>query len=358
MPKQVVLDYSSGKVKLEEVPYPVLRADGIIIRTLYSAISVGTEKLMLSLAKKSFLGKAIERPDLLKLFIEYAKNEGFLNAYRAAMARLREPMPLGYSSSGIVIEVGQNASNEFVEGDIVACGGHGYASHAEVTYVPRTLCTKIPEGVEPKYAAFSNIGAIVIHSLRLAGLELGSNVAIIGLGLLGLIGVQAAKAAGANVLGIDVIPAKIQLARQLGADEIALASREDIDIITQNFTDNKGFDSVIIFASTKSSKPIELAAKVARRKGRIVVPGWVKTSLPRNIFYEKELKFIIPRSSGPGLYDPLYESGKTQYLLEYIRWTAKENMKTFLQLLKENKINMKSLITHTFDFNKAEEVYE
>ena len=358
MPKQVFLDYSNGKVVLEEVPYPKLRSDGVIIKTLYSAISIGTEKLMLSLAKKSLIGKAFERPDLLKLFIEYAKNEGFLNAYRAAMARLKEPMPLGYSSSGIVVEVGQNAANEFKVGDLVACGGHGYASHAETTYVPRTLCAKIPDGVDPKHAAFANIGAISIHSIRLARVELGSNIAIIGLGLLGLIAVQAAKAAGANILGIDIVPSKTQLAKKLGADMVALADQDDIDIIAQNFTENKGFDAVIVFASTKSSKPLELAAKIARRKGRVVVPGWVKTHIPRNLFYEKELEFIIPRSSGLGIYDPLYEAGKTQYLLEYIRWTAKENMKTFLQLLKTKKINMEPLITHIFDINEAEEVYE
>lgn len=358
MPKQVFLDYSTGKVLLEEVPRPSLRPNGVIIRTLYSAISIGTEKLMLSLAKKSLLGKALERPDLLKLFIEYAKNEGFINAYRAAMARLKEPVPLGYSSSGMVLEVGQNASNEFKRGDLVACGGHGYASHAEITYVPRTLCVKIPEGVEPKYAAFANIGAIAIHGIRLARVELGSNIAIIGLGLLGLIAVQAAKAAGANVLGMDIVQTKIQLAKRLGADAVALVNRNDIDIIAQNFTENKGFDAVIVFASTKSASPIELAAKIARRKGRIVVPGWVKTYLPRNLFYEKELEFVIPRSSGLGIYDPLYETGKTQYLLEYVRWTAKENMRTFLQLLKEKKISMEPLVTHIFDFNKAEEVYE
>ncbi len=358
MPRQVFLDYSKGKVKLEEVPYPKLRPDGVIVKTLYSAVSIGTERLMLKLAKRSLLGMAVERPDLLKLFIEYAKNEGFLNAYRAAMARLREPVPLGYSSSGVVLEVGYNALNEFKQGDLVACGGHGYASHAEITYIPRTLCTRIPEGVDPRDASFANIGAIAIHSLRLAKAELGANIAIIGLGLLGLIAVQLAKASGANVLGIDVVRSKIELAKNLGANAVALPGHDDIDIITQNFTDNKGFDSAIIFASTKSSKPLEIAAKIVRRKGRIVVPGWVKTHIPRNLFYEKELEFVIPRSSGLGIYDPLYETGKTQYLLEYIRWTAKENMKTFLYLLKENKINMKPLITHEFNINEAEKVYE
>ena len=358
MPKQVFLDYSTGRVVLEEVPYPKLRKNGVIIKTLYSAVSIGTETLMLKLAKKSLVGKALERPDLLKLFIEYAKNEGFLNAYRVAMARLKEPVPLGYSSSGIVVEVGENASNEFQQGDIVACGGHGYASHAEITYVPRTLCAKIPDSIDPLHAAFANIGAIAIHSLRLANIELGSNIAIIGLGLLGLMAVQAAKVAGANVFGADIVEAKTKLAKQLGADLVAVVGRDDVEVMAENFTEGKGFDSVVVFASTKSSQPIELAAKIARRKGKIVVPGWVKTQLPRNLFYEKELEFIVPRSSGPGIYDPLYEIGRTQYLLEYVRWTAKENMKTFLQLLKERKIRMEPIITHILDISQAEEVYK
>jgi len=357
MPKQVFLDYRKGEVKLIEVPAPKVRPNGVVVRTLFSVISLGTETLMISLAKKSLIGKALERPDLVKQALDFAKNEGLLNAYRLAMAKLSEPTPLGYSSAGIVEEVGENARGEFKKGDIVACAGHGHACHAELTYVPKTLCVKVPEGVKPKYAAFANVGSIALHSVRLAKPEIGSTIAVIGLGLLGLLAVQIARVAGCRVFGLDIVPQKVKLALKLGAEAGAIVGKEDVELKARNFAP-KGFDAVIVFASTKSSQPVELAAKITREKGRVVIPGWVKLDLPRNLFYEKELELVVPRSSGPGLYDLQYESGKIDYPYAYVRWTVKRNMKVFLNLVKRGDINLEPLITHIFDFEKAEEVYK
>jgi len=357
MLKQVFLDYKKGEVKLVEVPAPKVKPNGVIVRTLYSVISLGTESLMISLAKKSLIGKAIERPDLLKQALDFAKNEGLLNAYRLAMTKLSEPSPMGYSSVGIIEEVGQNAEDEFKVNDLVACAGHGYACHAELTYVPKTLCVKVPEGVKPIHAAFANIGAIALHSVRLAEPGIGSRIVVIGLGLLGQLTVQIAKAAGCNVFGIDIVSQKVELAKTLGAEAGAVVGQEDIKAKVEAWAP-QGADSVIIFASTKSSQPIELAAKIAREKGKIVVPGWVRLKLPRHYFYEKELELIVPRSSGPGLYDSKYESGQLDYPYTYVRWTVKRNMEAFLQLIKENKVKLDPLITHVFDFEKAESVYK
>ena len=356
--KQVFLDYSTGAISLIDAPIPLLRKNGVIVRTLYSAISSGTETLMIKLAKKSLIGKAMERPDLVRQVIDFAKNEGILNAYREAIARLKEPVPLGYSSVGIVEKVGENAREEFRVGDLVACAGHGYASHSELSYVPRTLCVKVPEGVKPEHAAFSNIGSIALHSVRLAKPEVGKNIAVIGLGLLGQFAAQIAKISGCNVFGIDIVEEKVKLGIKLGMDEGAVLGKEDVLTKAQNFSEREGFDSVIVFASTKSSQPLYLAARLARVKGKIIVPGWVKLSIPRQEFYDKELDLIVPRSSGPGLYDPQYESGVLDYPLPFVRWTVKRNMKTFLRLVEKGLIKVDPLITHIFNFEEAEKVYE
>jgi len=272
------------------------------------------------------------------------------------MTKLSEPTPMGYSSSGLVEEVGKYAEDEFQEGDLVACAGHGYACHAELTYVPKTLCVKVPNGVKPEHAAFANIGSIALHSIRLAKPEIGSSIAVIGLGLLGQLAVQIARAAGCSVFGVDIVPEKVELAKKLGAEAGAIVGKEDVEVKAQAFAP-KGFDSVVIFASTKSSQPIELAAKIVRERGRIVAPGWVRLKLPRNLFYNKEIDFIVPRSSGPGLYDPKYESGSLDYPYPYVRWTVKRNMETFLHLIKRGDVRIDPLITHIFDFEQAEEIY-
>ncbi|MFB0563421.1 MAG: bi-domain-containing oxidoreductase [Candidatus Lokiarchaeia archaeon] len=326
------------------------------MRNVASLISAGTEKLMIDLAKKSLLGKAIARPDLVKQVITKAKTEGIGEAYRQAASRLDTPVPLGYSCAGEVIEVGEGV-DELRTVDRVACFGSGYASHAEVVSVPKNLCVKIPNGVSYENGAFAGVGAIALHAVRTADPQLEKNIAVIGLGLLGLISVQLLKSSGCNVFGIDIDEGKTSLALELGADEVAI-SGDDIVPKVNNFSGGNGVDAVIIFASTKSSEPVELAAEIAREGAEIVVPGMVDLKLPRKAFYEKELKLIVSRAAGPGAYDPLFEQRGVDYPVSYVRWTEKRNMEAFLNLVAKGRINLDKLITHRFKIEEAEKAYK
>ncbi|OQX53149.1 MAG: oxidoreductase, partial [Candidatus Cloacimonas sp. 4484_209] len=229
--KQVIQNYRTGEIKLEEVPVPLCKSGGVLVQNVCSVISVGTEKLMIDMAKKSLLGKAIARPDLVRLVYQTAKREGIINTFKEAMNRLDQPVPLGYSSAGVVVEVGKGAE-EFKVGDRVACAGADFASHAEVVWVPKNLCVHIPKRqlqvdnyISFEEAAFVMLGAIALHGVRLAGLTFGEIVAVIGLGLIGLITVQILKAVGCVVIGSDIEWRKCELAKQLGADQVAHSSQ-------------------------------------------------------------------------------------------------------------------------------------
>jgi predicted dehydrogenase/threonine dehydrogenase-like Zn-dependent dehydrogenase len=322
--KQLIQNYKTGELKLTDVPVPIAKSGGVLIRNINSLVSVGTEKLMIDLAKKSLLGKAKARPDLVKQVINKVKTDGLMEAYKASMSRLDNPVPLGYSCAGKVMEVG-NGVDEFRVGDKVACFGSGYASHSEVVFMPKNLCVKIPENVDFESAAFVGLGAVALHGVRMAEVRLGDNIVIIGLGLLGLIAVQLVKASGGNVLGVDIDKEKISLALKLGADE---------------------------------GEPIELAAEIARERAKIVVPGMVKLDLPRKIFYEKELQFVISRSTGPGIYDYMYEEKGVDYPISYVRWTEKRNMQEFLELVGKGKVRLNDFITHRYNIEEAEKAYQ
>ena len=354
--KQIIQNYKTGKIKLAEVPVPAIKSGGVLVRNVVSLISAGTERLMIDLAKKSLLGKAIARPDLLKQVINKAKSEGIKEAHRQAVSRLDTPVPLGYSCAGEVMEAGEGV-DDFKIGDKVACFGSGYASHAEVVFVPKNLCVKIPEGVSYEDGAFAGVGAIALHAVRTADPQLEKNIAVIGLGLLGLISVQLLKSSGCNVFGIDVDEEKTSLALELGADDVAITS-DDVITKVKSFSGGNGADAVIIFASTKSNKPVELAAEIAQEGAKIVVPGMVDLKLPRKAFYEKELKLIVSRAAGPGAYDPVFEERGVDYPISYVRWTEKRNMEAFLNLMAKGRINLDKLITHRFKIEEAEKAYE
>jgi len=355
--KQLIQNYKTGELKLVDVPVPIVRPGGVLVRNVNSLVSVGTEKLMIDLAKKSLLGKAKARPDLVKQVINKVKTDGLREAYKASMSRLDNPVPLGYSCAGKVIEVG-NEVNEFRVGDRVACFGSGYASHAEVVFVPKNLCVKIPENVDYENAAFVGLGGIALHSVRTAEAMLGNNVVIIGLGLLGLIAVQLVKASGGNVLGVDIDEEKVSLALKLGVDEGVVLGEENVVSKVEKFSKGYGADAVIILASTNSNQPIELAAEIARERAKIVVPGMVKLDLPRKVFYEKELQFVISRSTGPGIYDYIYEEKGVDYPISYVRWTEKRNMQEFLELVGKGIVRLSDLITHRFSVEQAEKAYQ
>lgn len=354
--KQVVQDYKTGKLEVKDVPPPSIKSGGVLVKNVCSVVSVGTEKMTVTTAQSGLLGKIKKRPDLVKQVVESVRKEGLLSTYRKTMGKLEVLRALGYSSAGVVIEVAQEV-DEFQVGDRVACGGGGYASHAEIVFVPKNLCVKIPNGVNFEEASFTTIGAIAIQGVRQAGISVGENVAVIGLGLVGQITAQILKAAGCNVLGMDILPSRVELAKDCGIDQGVVLGRDDVFKIVDFFTDGRGVDAVLLTASTSSNKPMEMAGDILRDRGRVVVVGAVRMDIPRGPYYAKELEVKLSRSYGPGRYDPVYEEKGIDYPLGYVRWTEKRNMEAFLKLLADGKVNIKKLITHKFDIKDAVEAY-
>ncbi|WFN35015.1 bi-domain-containing oxidoreductase [Methanogenium sp. S4BF] len=348
--KQVLLDLNSGAISVEDVPVPSLKK-GVVVKNHFSLISAGTESSLLSLADKSKLGKARERPDLAQKVINKAKTDGVLSAYQQAVSRLAKPEALGYSCAGIVTD--SNVS-EFSVGDRVACAGAGYASHAEYVSIPKNLTIKVPDNVSLEDAAFTTVGSIAMQGIRNAEVTVGERVVVIGLGLVGLLSVQIAKAAGCRVFGIDVDPKKIALSLELGAD---IASNYDgLEERMASFSPF-GADKVIITAATSSNGPIEVAGDLVREKGRVVAVGAVGLNIPRDKYYEKEAEFVISKSYGPGRYDRSYEEKGIDYPI-IVRWTEKRNMDSFLELISEGKINLQKIVTHEFTIEEATDAYD
>lgn len=353
--KQVVQDVRTGSLQVIDIPEPALRPGGGLVQTAYSLVSLGTERQTISLARKSLFGKALSRPDLVRQVLEKARAEGVGEAVRQARARLGRPIPLGYSSSGLVVGVGAGLEGLRV-GDQVACSGLGFASHAELVFVPGNMLAPVPESVDLKEAAFAGVGAIALHGIRTGGVDLGSRVVVIGLGLLGLIAVQILKAAGCHVFGTDVVAEKVRLAVDLGA-EGGVPTEQDVAGAVRAFTRGHGADAVLITASAPSTAPLVLAAEVARERARIVALGMVRLDVPRRIFYEKELQLIVPRSSGPGAHDARYETRGVDYPIAYARWTHRRNLEEFLALVQARRVDLQRLITHRASIAEAESAY-
>ena len=351
--KQLLQNIKTGKSTVEEVPVPTPREGQALVRVEASLVSAGTERMVVEFAEKSLVGKARSRPDLVRQVIDKARREGLLNTVQAAFNRLDQPMALGYSSAGTIVALGKGIQG-FKVGQRVACAGGGFAVHAEYNVVPRNLLTPLPKNVDFESAAFTTLGAIALHGYRLAEPQIGENVAIIGMGLLGLLVGQIASAAGCNVLGIDIDPARLKLASSLG---IQAASRQKAVDSAQAFTSNRGFDVVLICADTSSNDPIELAGVIARDRARVVATGAVGLSMPRKIYYEKEISFINSRSYGPGRYDSDYEENGQDYPLGYVRWTEGRNFEAVVDLMSKNKIKVQPLITHRFPIEKAAKAY-
>jgi predicted dehydrogenase len=352
--KQLLQNMRDGKTTVTEVPMPTPRAGQALVKVAASLVSAGTERMVVEFAEKSLLGKARSRPDLVKQVLDKMSREGLLPTLQAAFNRLEQPMALGYSSAGTIIGLGAGMEG-FHIGQRVACAGGGYAVHAEYNVVPRNLLTLLPDSVDFESAAFTTLGAIALHGFRLAGPQLGENVAVIGLGLLGLLTVQLASAAGCRVFGIDTNPQRVALAHQFG---IEAASRQNAVDASQVFAANRGFDVVIICADTSSNDPVELAGAIARDRARIVATGAVGLTIPRKIYYEKELSFINSRSYGPGRYDPSYEENGKDYPISYVRWTEGRNFEAVVSLLDSGKLKVAPLITHRFPIERAAEAYE
>ncbi|MDD3581626.1 MAG: bi-domain-containing oxidoreductase [Desulfobacca sp.] len=355
--KQIVQSYKDGKISLAEVPEPAGKAGGVLVRNVASLISAGTEKLMIEMGQKSLLGKARARPDLVRQAWAKARKEGFVSVFKEAMNRLDEPIPLGYSAAGVVVEVGAGVQG-FQPGNRVAVAGAGFASHAEVVWVPENLCVPIPEGVDFEAAAFCMLGAIALHGVRQAGLTLGEGAVVIGLGLLGLLSVQLLTAQGCRVVGVDLDRQKCDLALELGADSALVPGDDEVEEAVANFTRGLGADAVIITAASDDPRPIRLAEALAREKARLVLVGVADISLTRKAFWDKELSFTVSKAAGPGSVAPLYEAKGFDYPLAYVRWTEKRNLQAFLDLVAQGKVRVERLITHHFALEAALEAYE
>ncbi len=352
--KQLLQNLRDGKTTIEEVPTPTPRAGQALVRVAASLVSAGTERMVVEFAEKSLVGKARSRPDLVKQVLEKMAREGILPTLQATFNRLDSPMPLGYSSSGVITALGPGMDG-FHIGQRVACAGGGYAVHAEYNVVPRNLLTPLPDNVDFESAAFTTLAAIALHGFRLAEPQLGENVAVIGLGLLGLLTIQLASAAGCRVWGTDTNPERVALAEQFGA---AACSRHEAEDSARAFTANRGFDSVIICADTASNDPVTLAGAIARDRAKVVATGAVGLTFPRKIYYEKELSFINSRSYGPGRYDPNYEENGRDYPIGYVRWTEGRNFEAIVGLLASGKLSAQPLITHRFPLEQAAAAYE
>jgi predicted dehydrogenase/threonine dehydrogenase-like Zn-dependent dehydrogenase len=352
--KQLLQNIHNGATEVVEVPIPQLQAGMALVHTRASLVSAGTERMLVEFAGKSLLGKAISRPDLVRQLMDKAHREGVLTTLDAAFNRLDQPMPLGYSSAGVIEAVGEGLQGLKV-GDRVACAGGGYAVHAEYTLVPSNLLASLPDSIDFESAAFTTLGAIALHGFRLSQPQLGESVAVIGLGLLGLLAIGIAKAAGCRVFGVDIDEARVALAQAMGAVAVPRSNAVETG---QSFTHGQGFDHVLICADTASSDPVELAGEIARDRGHVVAIGAVGLTLPRRIYYQKELSFINSRSYGPGRYDPSYEEAGQDYPVGYVRWTEGRNLQAFIELMAEQHLDIKPLITHRFPIENAPEAYE
>jgi predicted dehydrogenase/threonine dehydrogenase-like Zn-dependent dehydrogenase len=349
----------SGSIVTEEVPAPVCGDNEVLVCNSNSLISAGTETMSLHSGGKGVVGlasMAIKNPELAHKAIEMVKREGISKTVKVIKGQTGKLSPLGYSSSGVVLELGKNITDIAV-GDRVACAGAGYASHAEIVSVPRNLVCKIPDNIDFDEAAFTTVGAIAMQGIRRAQVQFGDNVVVIGLGLLGQIATQILKAAGAHVIGIDIMNERVELAKELGGTICFTAGKDAVDKVFK-YTSGIGADSVIIYAAAKSNEPVKQAMAMARKKGKVIVVGAVGMALDRSPFYEKELDFLISCSYGPGRYDSLYEEKGVDYPIGYVRWTENRNMQEFLNMVSEKKLTVKRLIDHVFPIEEAAKAYE
>jgi predicted dehydrogenase/NADPH:quinone reductase-like Zn-dependent oxidoreductase len=354
--KQVVQSPRSGKLELQEVPAPAVSEGLVLVRNHFSVVSPGTEKTAVDFARKSMLGKARSRPDLVRQVVRKLRQEGPLPTYRAVMTRLDAPQPLGYSCAGVVEAVGEGVSG-FAPGDRVACAGAGYANHAELVVVPENLVVPVPDELGLEKAAFATLGAIALQGLRVAAPTLGEAAAVIGLGLIGQLAVQLLRANGCRVLGIDVDPARVKQALGQGAQWGATPG-EDLAGWKNQATDGYGADLVLVTAASDSSAPLQLAAELCRPKGRISVVGATAMDLERRSFYDKELELRMSMSYGPGRYDRRYEELGLDYPISYVRWTENRNLRAFVELAAAGQLDPGRLDLATLDFREAERAYE
>jgi len=355
--KQVLQNFKTGVISVEDVPIPLLKHGCVLVRNKASLISKGTEGGRVELGKMSLLGKARARPEQVKKVIQALRTEGLLATVNAVRQTLDIPMPIGYSCAGIV-DASADDITDIQAGALVACGGSGIANHAEYVTVPRNLCVPIPDGVPFEQAAFTTVGAIAMQGIRMADVRLGENVVVIGLGLVGLLTVLMLKASGCRVLGVDIDPQRIAWVEK---NRICSAvTRNAASIVDRVLEFSKGFgtDAVIITAAVASNDPVALAGEITRFRGRVVVVGRTEMNAPRDTYLFKELQLCTSYAYGPGADDPSYEKEGHDYPVGFVRWTENRNMECFLNLLSEKKIDITPLYTHSFPIDDAPQAFE
>lgn len=351
--KQILQDLGTGQTQLAHVPAPGAPARGLQIRTRCSLISAGTERMLVEFGRASWLDKARQQPAKVRQVLDKVRTDGLLPTIEAVRSKLDQPLPLGYCNVGVVLAVGSDAAG-FAVGDRVVSNG----PHAEVVAVPRNLCAKVPDSVDDDPAAFTVLAAIGLQGIRLVAPTLGESIVVTGLGVIGLLTVQLLRANGCRVLGIDPDPAKTELARRFGASTVELARGEDPLVAAEAFSRGRGVDAVLITAATASNEPVAQAARMCRKRGRIVLVGVAGLELSRADFYEKELSFQVSCSYGPGRYDPSYEEQGVDYPNGLVRWTEQRNFEAALDIMASGALDVRALISHRFEFDNAAQAYD
>lgn len=350
--KQILQSLKNGDTILEEVPLPQIKPGHVLIKSVCSLISIGTEKMLVEFGKSSIYEKAKQQPERVKQILNKIRTDGLISTLNAVYSKLEEPLPLGYCNAGVVMGVGDGITDIQV-GDRVASNG----PHAEIVLVPRNLIAKIPEKVSFEESAFTVIGSIALQGIRLSKPEIGETFVVLGLGLVGQLTCQLLIANGCKVIGFDYDAKKIELAKTKGV--IAVVLKEDVDPVpvVYNLSNGVGADGVLITATTQSSDIVSQAARMSRKRGKIILVGVVGLELNRSDFYEKELLFQISCSYGPGRYDPEYELKGNDYPLPFIRWTENRNFSTILECIARGVLDVKPLITHSVEIENAVELY-
>ncbi|OFW71171.1 MAG: dehydrogenase, partial [Acinetobacter sp. RIFCSPHIGHO2_12_41_5] len=351
--KQILQDMANGGTTVTEAPVPQCSKGHLLISTTTSLISAGTERMLVGFGKASLIDKARQQPEKVKMVLEKVQTDGLLTTYDAVKSKLAQPLALGYCNVGIVHEVGANV-DDFQVGDRVVSNG----PHADMVKVPKNLCAKIPDNVSDEFASFAVVASIGLQGIRLAQPTLGESFVVTGAGLIGLLTIQMLRANGCRVLAIDFDQSKLDLAKQFGAEICNPGKGEDPVAVGLAFSRGVGVDGVIITASTKVSDPVIQAARMSRKRGRIILVGVTGLELNRADFYEKELSFQVSCSYGPGRYDTEYEEKGNDYPLGFVRWTEQRNFVAVLDMMAAGTLNVEPLITQRFEFEDAPKAYD
>jgi predicted dehydrogenase/threonine dehydrogenase-like Zn-dependent dehydrogenase len=351
--KQILQDMAKGGSTIVEAPAPQVTRNNVTINTTTTLISAGTERMLVDFGKANLIDKARAQPDKVKMVLEKMQTDGVMTTIDAVKSKLAQPLPLGYCNVGAVNSVG-NGTDNFKVGDRVVSNG----PHADVVRVAKNLVAKIPDNVTDEEASFTVVASIGLQGIRLAKPTMGECFVVTGVGLIGLLTVQMLRAQGCRVLAIDFDQSKLDLAKQFGADTCNPGKGEDPVAAGMAFSRGVGVDGVIITASTKSNDPVTQAARMSRKRGRIILVGVIGLELSRADFYEKELSFQVSCSYGPGRYDASYEEQGNDYPLAFVRWTEQRNFEAILDMMSGGQIDVKPLITHRFKFENASDAYD